>query len=145
MRTLIRTSLLAAILGVTLAPLATGCATSSSNSVPSTTPIDLDNTKWKLTTFVGKMDGRVVQFQKGGGGGYIGKMVSGGVALRDRAGIEGLTAFTLNPTGTLNEYRGFFTTVGSEGGAQQQEVIVTVLNEDVLRWNLDSSWSRVRD
>jgi hypothetical protein len=125
-----------------LGALSSGCATASAPAA--TTPIELDGTKWKLVTYLGKMDGRVVQFQKGGGGGYMAKMVEPGVALRDRAGVEGMTAFTLTPTGTMNEYRGYFTTIGSEGGSQQQEVIVTVFNEDELRWNLESSWSRVR-
>jgi hypothetical protein len=145
MRTL-RTSLLLASL---LAPAAlslmpSGCATTS-NAPAATTQVELDGSKWKLRTFLAKLDGRVIQFQKGGSGTYMAKLVEPGVALRDRAGVEGMTVFTLSPTGTMNEYRGYFTSIGSEGGSQQQEVIVTVFNEDELRWNLDSSWSRVRD
>src|SRR5947207_2025614 len=79
-----------------LAALAPACATGGGDAQPGSAataeaasgPVELDGTKWKLVMLGGNLDGRVIEFQKRGSDGYVGKLVEPGRKLRDAIGIQ---------------------------------------------------------
>jgi hypothetical protein len=121
---------------------AQGCATSGPPA-PSSGPIELDGTRWKLVALGGSLDGRVVEFHKRGSNGYIGELVDLGRRLRSVVGLQtGYEMFQLKKTDKENEYEGIYKSVDPKGGAQDKQVLVFV-NGNQLTWNQESAtWEK---
>jgi hypothetical protein len=116
-----------------------GCATS--RAVP-TGPIELDNTRWKLVTLAGSLDGRVVEFKKKGQNRYVASLVDPGLRLRDVVGLQmGVAIFTVDRK-EENKYEGYYKALSPDGGIQDREVVLFVTGDN-MSWDQESAvWER---
>jgi hypothetical protein len=150
MRTLIRT-LLATL--VVLGPLALGgCASSGSAGagaapVDPSAPVELEGARYKLVASGGSLDGRVVEFIKGGDT-IRGCLVTFGMRLRKVTGLDlGIPIFQAKQSKTNpNEYEGMYKNIGPDGSMADKEVQISFLGGapgGSLTWNLESAtWER---
>ena len=107
---------------------------------------EIDGTKYKLVAISGRLDQRVVQFRKRGGG-YIGILVQKGKFLQELVGVaDNMEMFRVGPVeGADNVYEGVFITYQGDGTRTETEVKVNFY-KDTLSWNLESAtWERVRE
>lgn len=131
-----------AILGV-FAALVAACASTPRVALPQD---KLDGAKYKLVVVSGRMDGRVVEFRKKGGG-YLGVLIDKGRFLREMVGIpDNMETFRLSPAaGQENIYEGIYISYQGDGARTEQEVKVNFF-EDSFMWNLESAtWERVQE
>jgi hypothetical protein len=107
---------------------------------------EVDGAKYKLVVIAGRLDQRVVQFRKRGGG-YIGVLVAKGKFLQEIVGIaDNMEMFKLSPVeGADNVYEGVYITYQGDGSRTEAEVKVNFY-KDSLNWNLESAtWERVQE
>lgn len=127
----------------TLCATFVGCA--STPSVPLKKD-ELDGAKYKLVVISGRLDQRVVQFRKRGGG-YVGVLVQKGKFLQELVGVpDDMEMFRIGPVeGSENAYDGVFITFQGDGSRTESEVKLTFY-KDNFTWNLESAtWERVTE
>ncbi|MDX2021613.1 MAG: hypothetical protein SF187_15320 [Deltaproteobacteria bacterium] len=127
----------------TLCATFVGCA--STPAVPLKKD-ELDGAKYKLVVISGRLDQRVVQFRKRGGG-YVGVLVHKGKFLQELVGVaDDMEMFRIGPIeGSENSYEGVFITFQGDGSRTESEVKLTFY-KDNFTWNLESAtWERVTE
>lgn len=107
---------------------------------------EIDGAKYKLVVIAGRLDQRVVQFRKRGGG-YIGVLVTKGKFLQELVGIaDNMEMFKISPVeGVENVYQGVFVSYQGDGTRTEAEVRVSFF-KDSFSWDLESAnWERVKE
>lgn len=107
---------------------------------------EIDGTKYKLVAISGRLDQRVVQFRKRGGG-FVGILVQKGKFLQEQVGVPNdMEMFRVGPVeGADNVYEGVFTTFQADGTRPETEVKLNFF-KDTMSWNLESAtWERVKE
>lgn len=122
-----------------------GCASTGPVPGPSG-PVELDNTRWKLVTIEGEMDGRVVQFQKTDKNRYVGILIDLGHRIRHVLGVStGSAIFQLKRLkGQENQYQGSYVAIQPTGRIQSFQTVVRIEGGNLM-WDLAPAlWERVK-
>jgi hypothetical protein len=132
------------LIALCLAAAAAGCATEPAVPVKIAPDgqVDIDNSRWKVLTSEGGIDGRTMEIHREGNGHYVAKLLDKGRQLGAVVGAyPGAVLMDFVPASGVNLYTGLFTQLGEVAIAATFSVAA---NGQELKSNReDYPWMRI--